>query len=647
VDRDGDGQTDGFRLRRDLDYQKFNVNGQAQYRFGGASTLTLAGGTAQLTSPVQSGIGTLQADGFGYTYGQLRLQSGDFFAQVFLNANDAGDSYVYGSGEQVVDEGLQWNVQSQYIFGVNPLDTEFTVGGEVNLIEPRTGETITGRNEGDDSINLYGAYAQTSSTLSEKFDLTLAARLDYNNVEEIPLVSPRAALVFKINPQNTLRATYNRVYSAPGTNSNFLDLAAQVTSFEGTPFEFVLQGRGAVDGFSFGEFRNNRQVRLFLPTGIPGADFGDPVSLAQYPVLPVYGATAQEFASRLQSGQSFSGPLANFTPEQLQAYAQLLGGIAQSTAPTTTASEEDATPGVLLGIPNSEAQLGYDVVGDPTDIEPLGQTQTQTFELGYRGVLGSKLIFTVDGYYERKNNFIGPLRVESPLVYLNPQFVAGNVQQTLATNPQLAQAFAQLSTSTQLSDEQLISLIAATFGQTASGVVQPNEPVLASNGTRVGGLVSYRNFGEIDYYGVDVNAEFRPMRQLDLFANASYVSDGFFTGEELGEDPESDLNVALNAPTFKTRGGFRARLDNGLSFTGAASYVDDFRVASGPYVGTVDSYFLVDLGLGYDFQDTVPGLRLNVTAKNVLDNDHREFVGAPLLGRLVLARLTYDIPISR
>jgi len=59
-------------------------------------------------------------------------------------------------------------------------------------------------------------------------------------------------------------------------------------------------------------------------------------------------------------------------------------------------------------------------------------------------------------------------------------------------------------------------------------------------------------------------------------------------------------------------------------------------------VGTVDSYFLLDLSAGYTFP-TVPGLRFNVTAKNVLDNEHREFVGAPALGLLVLGRMTYTL----
>jgi iron complex outermembrane receptor protein len=39
----------------------------------------------------------------------------------------------------------------------------------------------------------------------------------------------------------------------------------------------------------------------------------------------------------------------------------------------------------------------------------------------------------------------------------------------------------------------------------------------------------------------------------------------------------------------------------------------------------------------------VAGASLSLTAYNLLDKMHREFVGAPEIGRLVLARLTYQI----
>ena len=104
----------------------------------------------------------------------------------------------------------------------------------------------------------------------------------------------------------------------------------------------------------------------------------------------------------------------------------------------------------------------------------------------------------------------------------------------------------------------------------------------------------------------------------------------------------TDSDVALNAPAFKLRGG--ADYDGrpaGFLVGATAHYIDAFPVRTGPYVGTVDSYALLDMRLRSTVP-SVPGLSANVTAKNVLGNAHREFVGAPALGRMIIARLAYE-----
>ena len=53
--------------------------------------------------------------------------------------------------------------------------------------------------------------------------------------------------------------------------------------------------------------------------------------------------------------------------------------------------------------------------------------------------------------------------------------------------------------------------------------------------------------------------------------------------------------------------------------------------------------FLLDLGLGYDLRRLTPGLRIDVLAQNVLNNEHREYIGAPKMGRLITTRLTYTV----
>ncbi|MEM1271691.1 MAG: TonB-dependent receptor, partial [Bacteroidota bacterium] len=101
-------------VARDYAADKFNLGGQLEFRPDPATSLVLNGGYSQSTNIYLSGIGTLQGDEFGYSYGQVRLQSGGLFAQAFLNMNNAGNSFVYGTGEAVVDNSTLFNAQAQY-----------------------------------------------------------------------------------------------------------------------------------------------------------------------------------------------------------------------------------------------------------------------------------------------------------------------------------------------------------------------------------------------------------------------------------------------------------------------------------------------------------------------------------------------------
>jgi len=651
VDVDDNGETE-FQLRREDLYQKFNVNGLLQYKPDDATTVSLNGGYAELTGVVQSGIGTLQADGFGYAYGQLRLQSGGLFGQVYLNANNSGtDTYVYGSGNRIIDEGLQWNGQLQ--FDLAPLGTQVVAGADADITVPRTDGRILGRNEGSDRIEAYGGYVQTTSALADQLELTLAGRLDYNNVVETLQLSPRAALVYKATPQNTVRASYNRSFSSPGTNSLFLDIEAQRQTLgrapSGESLDFVFRGLGAADGFSFQEYNENGTVRFSLPVS---GFFNQAVPISGLPYYPMHAAVASqalteagEFTtqiSQLLSQNNISGP-------QQSILASLFGYLAQTPSVLSDASVSEAT--VQLGTPdNSDA--GFSPLETPRtipDIPPLDQTITQTFEVGYKGIISDRVIINVDGYYELKEDFIGPLVVESPLVYLQQQGLTQEGAEALgaafgSTDDDTVQGLLGQLQATDLSPPDVAGLLGTITGtglaNTPTAVVQPDQQVLPGGGDgTVGGFLSYRNFGTVEYWGLDASVQVQATDQLDAFANVSIVSDDFFDNEELDEE-DTSLSLALNAPTFKAAD---YRFDDlGLSVGASGNYVEGFPVETGPYVGEVDSYFLLDARLGYDFS-ALPGLRATLTVKNALNNEHREFVGAPALGRLIMGRLTYSL----
>jgi iron complex outermembrane receptor protein len=159
--------------------------------------------------------------------------------------------------------------------------------------------------------------------------------------------------------------------------------------------------------------------------------------------------------------------------------------------------------------------------------------------------------------------------------------------------------------------------------------------------------LTYRNFGNVNLWGLDAALEYLATDRLRLFGSISYVSDDFFDNTELRED-DANLAVALNAPTLKASGGFDYLFPFGFSLRAAGRYVEEFPVITGPFVGTVRDYLVLDAGIGFDFGRQISGLRLDATAQNLLtfvEGEpallHREFVGAPKIGRLVMARLVY------
>ncbi|MFB6230858.1 MAG: TonB-dependent receptor domain-containing protein, partial [Salinibacter sp.] len=444
-----------------------------------------------------------------------------------------------------------------------------------------------------------------------------------------------------------------------GTNSLFLDIESLRQPL-GNDRSLVFQGLGAADGYSFDAFQENGAVRFSLPVG---GFFKQNFPLGGLPFYPMHAAVASQTIEQTPDGPQFVAQVsrrlsqAGLGAQQQGTLARLFGALVQRPNEFTTANGPITTSraAVQLGIPDDSEDDGYRAVDGPEPIPALKQTTTQTFEVGYKGVLGDRVIVNIDAYYERKEDFIGPLVIESPLVYLQEQGLTQDAATALGqvfgtTSSPTVQGLLRNLESSGVPPSQVASLLGSIIGSglnnTPTAVVQPDEQILPNGGgpNEVGAMLTYRNFGNVEYWGVDASVQAQVTDQFDAFANVSFISDDFFDNEELDEENES-LSLALNAPQFKAKGGVDYRLDGvGLSFGASGNYVEGFPVESGPYVGDVDSYFLLDAHVGYEFTDAIPGLNASLTAKNVLDNEHREFVGAPELGFMLMGRLTYTLP---
>lgn len=270
-------------------------------------------------------------------------------------------------------------------------------------------------------------------------------------------------------------------------------------------------------------------------------------------------------------------------------------------------------PGVIRSLMaklNTES-ASFEPSDGPIDIPRLKPTINQTVELGYKGIIGDKLQAGVDLYYSRYNDFIGPYLVVTPNVFLHP----GDFQKYLE----------QLGVPSDTA-----ALIAAGIASLPLGTVTPKEAV---DPTAV--LLGVRNYGKVDLMGIDLSLDYRIDDMFSCSAVYSFVNKNFF------ENLEGVDDLSLNAPRNKAALTLRYHnSDIGISAEVRDRWTEGFKQHSGVYIGSLPSYQLIDVNVSY----IIPGLNgaaFTLTALNLLDKKHQEFIGAPMIGRLAMARLQY------
>ena len=637
-------------------------------------------GYNQGTHVEQTGAGAGQAKDWTYNFLQGRATYGDLFLQYYRNQSDANDTYLLRTGEPIVDKSTLDVVQAQHAYGLGDRQ-RFTYGLDAQFTRPRTEGTITGGNEEEDAIDEIGAYLQSETGLTPQLDLVLSLRYDSHSRLDEAQVSPRAGLVYKPQETQSFRLTWNRAFSTPSTNNLYLDLLAQPAVFAPLEaFEPVLGYNPNVDvraqgtyrsgmegGFTFRRGADGRAMyrSSFQPTihgtlQLMGLNPGDP----GYSIDgDGYIALDDPVVTNVQWNIGRAAVLDQVTPAlQLLAPGLIAGMLVQqgmdAETAQTTAQEQAAAvlaalpslvPEQLPGLTNSLGRLnlatqGFDPVAEANDVPGTESTITQTLELGYKGILSDDLVVSADLYQTRVEGFVGPLAVETPSVFLNPQSLMAVLEPAFAAqlaDPNLAPVAQVLGALDQLSlpgviegdkdgsaADELATIFAAGASQIPFGTVSPEQ---AWDPTAV--LLTYRNFGEITFYGLDLAFGYYPGESWNLTGGYSFVSDDLF--------PKLDgiADVALNAPMHKFNVGGSWRLpQHDLGLGARLRYTGGFPMNSGAYVGDVDAYTSLDLRSRYDlpFAD---GLHLLVSVDNVLDSAYRSFVGAPEIGRLAHAQL--------
>jgi outer membrane receptor for ferrienterochelin and colicins len=578
---------------RDFEIERWSGEARADYRFAPDGTIVATYGRTDATGIEMTGLGAGQAKNWVYEFYQARVNKGRLFAQTYYNKSDAGDTYLLQDGMPLTDQSGLYVAQIQHGFGVSDGRMDFTYGLDYFGTRPRTKGTINGLYENDDNIDEWGVYLQEKTAITDQLDLVLAGRMDDHSLLANKVWSPRVGVVFKPTENQSFRLSYNRAFSTPSSLNYFLDISGGLAPQIG-PLGYSLRAYGTGrDGWSL-QPGGVTQIRSpFINSGQTLLPPPDASALWQAAVDVLYAQGAIPLATR----------------------TALLGIPAPTSAQVPWALVDPSTGSIqpLIG-----AQL--------PDVPPIRESYTETFELGWTDVIANRVQVSADVYRTKKNDFVSPLILQTPLMmlsgqqlvaYLTPYFGASNA-----------------------------TALGAGLAQVPLGVVSSDQ--VDAQGADL--IATYRNVGDVHLWGGDVSFEAFLTDDWTLSGSYSHVSEDYF------KIPDGSP-IALNAPKDKGSLGLAYR-NVRAGFTGAARarFQSEFPAESAGYVGTtcvtgvpvglfdeecVKAATILDLNFGYKVPTTDATVQLVID--NVLNTAYRSFVGVPSVRRLATLSVKYDL----
>jgi outer membrane receptor for ferrienterochelin and colicins len=652
----------GQEVQRDFDVKRYAGEARLDFRpKDNMEAITTYGFTKALGGiDLTAANGTGQIKNWTYQSVQERFRWDRLFAQVFVNFSDAGNNdststdgtYLLRSGQPIVDQSRVFAAQLQHASDIGDRNT-FVYGIDYIFTNPRTGNTINGRNEDIDNVTELGGYVQYTGRLSKKFEVVGALRGDRNDKVEGTQVSPRAALIFKPSETQNFRATYNRAFNTPQNFSFFLDLI-NAPNIGGSGFDLRAQGNPPKTGWQFARSCSSAEFGgICMKSRLTGG--GAFVNASSASAFPAF-FTAQKPAIQAGLQQALSAAL---PPAQAAAIAADLANYFTTLRPTTanvgTAVRYLDRPTVLLQ------------PGDVQNIGALKASFNNTYELGYKGILGQRARLSVDAWYQQRGDVGAPATLATPNVFFDPLTLGGYLGTNIATR--LVTQFGLPAATAQAIAAAAAPALTANAARAPLGVVTFDSPIASATDV----IATYQTINkEVDIQGVDVGFDYIFTPRWSVAGTYSWVSNVIFDEVRDAQGNALALNAPDNKATLTARWNDEIR---GLSVETRGRYANTFPVNSGVYAsnrtfpapsslnpnvpeGTYQpgpggamtyTYPAVPvnmfLDLGFSWRLPVRGTQQvtwSLNGTNILDNKRATFAGVPEIGRMIMTRLQYN-----
>lgn len=645
--------TDSVPQVYNRDFSVDKIAGEARFDYAPSEDWLIIGnlGYTRGTNIEPTGLGAGQAIDWTYLYGQARVSYKDLFLQYFVNSSDANDTYLIpqsgpnNPGSPPIGVQSLIDISKLHAFSVQhraaPVEgLQLTYGADALLTRPNTEGSINGRFENADNINQYGAYLQGEYKFNDKWKAVAAGRVDYHDPLDQFNYSPRAALVYKPAPKHTLRATYNRAFNTPSVLNIALDLSNGLI-----PNGINVRGVGNPSGYDY--FRD---------------DMGLAQMLNPYNGM-YYNPTVND--NNLLFWNQFQGALgalladgAGLPPAIFDlVLSEIYSGLPGQVGDIDLLAIDYANVASGIGDGSSDPRNQFDI-GQLQDFEEVRSELTQTYEIGYKGLLANdRLFLNVDLYATTKINPRTGLETVAPSIIFDSEQLAA----ILGPNEAGGLLYDNLAAFEANSADLYATLVASLDGQgfgssTPNGsiwdefvvlTVGGNEqltlgtvaPLLPGDSSLVGAdaILTYRNLDtSYTVFGTDIGFTFLATDDISVSGSLSYIS-----RDSIPVPAAAGGFVSLNAPKFRFSLGYDQNIPRiGISLGATFRYSAGFYANDAIYVGDVAPYNVLDARISYQPKWS-ENTRFVCDVSNVTGKKYRTYPNIPAIGRLTMFKVQH------
>ena len=623
----------GMPAQRDFHVGKYSGEARLDFKPNSDIDNVMSYGYTKDLSGIEltTAFGATQVKNWTTTAIQDRFRYKKFFAQVFYNGNNSGNSdpsdlngtYYLRTGIPVVDKSTVMVGQLQQAFDFHKAN--FIIGADYIATAPRSEGSIFGRNEGNTDITEQGAYLQATLPLTPKVELVTAFRGDKTNRLEGVQFSPHVAFVYRPNETTNLRFTFSRAFNSPASFSYFLDQVVDPNRAPGFALRAI--GNPAKEGWQFA-----RSCDATINAGI-----------CMHSPFVATGATSSVSSSSANAFPGFIAALPtiiNGLPIAAASKAGLIGLLAQLNPILSQLRPTPANIGSVLRIGSTAVPVSRVV-----DLQPLQASFNNTWEMGYKGIIGNRLRIAVDAWYQLRGDVGTPIGQANPLVFYDPATLAGYLGANIAAGLIAGGASPAVARGTAAA---AVGALVPLMAQLPQGALAFTNSKLASDQSII---ATYQNGnGSVDVQGIDLGLDFQADDNWLLSTTYSFMSKNVFP----------QIGGAINplmSNSAKHRASGTARHSNeqsGWTYEGTVRYTDAFPVNSGLLNSLGQSVNpgqqLYPEVAAATYLDLMTSWRLPIAQKltwslnvtNVFDRRSPTFVGVPGIGRMLITRLKYD-----